>query len=59
MTRDLYKSLENIIGLGCERVLTSGGEKTALEGAPFIRKMFEQVPIVYYRMPPGLQDTVA
>ncbi len=46
MTRDLYRSLENIIGLGCERVLTSGGEKTALEGAPFIRKMFEQVIVL-------------
>lgn len=42
MTRDIYDALENVISLGCERVLTSGGENTALEGTPVIRKMVEQ-----------------
>ena len=42
MTKDIYSALENVIGLGCKRVLTSGGENTALEGAPCIAKMVEQ-----------------
>ena len=42
MTCDIYEALEGVISLGCERVLTSGGENTALEGAPVIRKMVEQ-----------------
>lgn len=32
MTRDPRAALEALIGLGCERVLTSGQEKSALEG---------------------------
>ena len=42
MTSDIYGALENVIALGCKRVLTSGGENTALEGAPCIAKMVEQ-----------------
>ena len=42
MTSDIYSALENVIALGCNRVLTSGGENTALEGAPCIAKMVEQ-----------------
>lgn len=41
-TCDIYKSLEDVISLGCERVLTSGGKQTALEGATVIHKMIEQ-----------------
>lgn len=35
--------MEDIIELGCERILTSGGECSALEGAPVIAVMIEQV----------------
>ena len=33
MCRDRYSALRDIIGLGCERILTSGGAQTAMEGA--------------------------
>ena len=36
------QALEDIIALGCERVLTSGGKATALEGAEAIRQWIEQ-----------------
>ncbi len=39
---DLRRSLEDVIGLGCERVLTSGGAATALEGAEEIRELAMQ-----------------
>lgn len=39
---DLFKSLEDIINLGCDRILTSGGRKTALEGKEVIKKLIEQ-----------------
>lgn len=39
---DLPRALEEIISLGCERVLTSGGMATALEGAGVIRALAEQ-----------------
>lgn len=40
--KDLYESLEDIIYLGCDRILTSGGRKTALEGKDVIKKLIEQ-----------------
>ena len=39
MTRDIEKSLEDVIRAGADRVLTSGGEQTALLGSDRIRKM--------------------
>lgn len=42
VSRDLRHALENIIALGCERVLTSGGESTALAGASLIAQLVEQ-----------------
>jgi len=39
---DLYKSLEDIIELGCERILTSGGKKTAIEGQNIIQSLINQ-----------------
>lgn len=32
MSKDLFEALEDIIELGCERILTSGGESSALKG---------------------------
>jgi len=42
VTVNMLQSLEVIVSLGCDRVLTSGGEATALEGTFMIRKMIEQ-----------------
>lgn len=42
MCRDIRQAMEDIIELGCERILTSGGECSALEGAPVIAVMIEQ-----------------
>jgi copper homeostasis protein len=42
MTRDLSAALEDLIALGCERVLTSGGRADALAGAPTIGVLVEQ-----------------
>lgn len=39
---DHFKSLEDIINLGCDRILTSGGRKTALEGKEVIKKLIKQ-----------------
>jgi copper homeostasis protein len=33
MCDDMYQAMEDIIELGCERILTSGGKSTAMEGS--------------------------
>lgn len=38
-TRDPLRALDQVIGLGCERVLTSGAAATALRGAEVVRQM--------------------
>ena len=43
MTVDIHTALETVISLGFERVLTSGGDSTALEGLPTICEMVNQV----------------
>jgi copper homeostasis protein len=42
MTRDLEKSLEDVICTGAVRVLTAGGEQTAMLGRARIRTMVQQ-----------------
>ena len=39
---DPEKALEAVIGIGCERILTSGFHPTATEGAANIKKLIEQ-----------------
>jgi len=39
---DLSTAMETIIDLGCERILTSGGYDTAIEGVEVIRKLIEK-----------------
>ena len=39
---DLFQTMETIIELGCERILTSGGYDTAIEGAEVIRTLIEK-----------------
>jgi copper homeostasis protein len=42
LARDPARALEDIIALGCERLLTSGQRASALEGAPLISALIEQ-----------------
>jgi len=39
---DFFQSLEDVINLGCERILTSGGQKTAVEGIPILAQLIEK-----------------
>lgn len=41
-TKNIFESLEKLINLGFTTVLTSGGEKNALEGAENLHKMIKQ-----------------
>jgi copper homeostasis protein len=41
-TNDPYKALEDIISLGCARILTSGCRPTALEGAGLLARLVEK-----------------
>jgi len=43
MTNDYEKALEDIVKLGCERILTSGQDGSALEGALVVKKCIELV----------------
>lgn len=38
---DIFKSLEDVISLGCDRILTSGGKETAIEGKEIIHQLIE------------------
>jgi copper homeostasis protein len=42
MCADMYQAMEDIIELGCERILTSGGKSTAMEGANVIAHLIEK-----------------
>jgi len=42
MCADLYQSLEDIIELGFDRILTSGGKSTAMEGASVIAQLVKK-----------------
>jgi copper homeostasis protein len=42
LTRDPLTALNDLIELGCERVLTSGAQTSALEGALLIRQLVER-----------------
>ena len=42
LSRDPAQALEDIVALGCERLLTSGAQASALDGAPLIRDLVVQ-----------------
>jgi len=42
LSADLNQSLEDIIEIGCDRILTSGGRTTAMEGAGIIARLIKQ-----------------
>ena len=41
MSADLFRSLQQVTETGADRILTSGGAKTALEGAATLRRLVE------------------
>ena len=42
MCRDPRKALEELISIGCDRVLTSGLAATAMAGVPLLKELVEQ-----------------
>ncbi len=58
MCADMYQALEDIIELGCERILTSGGKTTAMEGSPTIAHLIEKAAGRIIIMPgSGISET--
>jgi copper homeostasis protein len=53
MTRDPFQAIETLIGLGVDRVLTSGQEATVLEGLPLIAEMIRRAGNRIVVMPGG------
>lgn len=53
MSRNPKEALEDIIGLGCTRVLTSGQEPDAVQGIPLIKELVEQANGRIIIMPGG------
>ena len=58
MCADLYQALEDVIEIGCERILTSGGKSTAMEGAAVIAHLIEKAAGRIIVMPgSGINET--
>ena len=53
VAQDPMASLETLIGLGVDRLLTSGQEPSVLEGAPLIRRLIEEAAGRIVIMPGG------
>jgi copper homeostasis protein len=53
MTPDPFEALETLIGLGVDRVLTSGQEETVLEGLPLIAELVRRAATRIIVMPGG------
>jgi copper homeostasis protein len=53
MTPDPFEALETLVGLGVERVLTSGQEATVLEGLPLIAELVRRAGKRIIVMPGG------
>ena len=53
MTPDPFVALETLIGLGVQRILTSGQEATALEGLPLIAELIQRAGERVIIMPGG------
>jgi copper homeostasis protein len=52
-TPDAFEALENLVEAGCVRVLTSGLQKTAAEGAPLLAKLVDRAAGRITIMPGG------
>ena len=58
LSADLNRSLEDIIEIGCDRILTSGGRSTAMEGAGIIARLIEKAADRIIIMPGcGISET--
>lgn len=53
MTRDPFKAFETLIGLGVDRILTSGQEASVLEGLPLIAELVRRAGDKVIIMPGG------
>ena len=53
MTRDPFQALETLIGLGTDRVLTSGQEATVLDGLPLVIELVRRAANRIIVMPGG------
>ncbi len=53
MTPDPFEALETLVGLGVDRVLTSGQEATVLEGLPLIAELVRRAADRIIVMPGG------
>lgn len=53
MTADLFRALDDICAAGVDRVLTSGGESSCVEGAEAIRKLVSKAGAKIEVMPGG------
>lgn len=53
MTRDPFKALETLIGLGVDRILTSGQDASVLEGLPLIAELVRRAGDEVIIMPGG------
>ncbi len=42
LSADLFQSLEDVIEIGCDRILTSGGKSSAMEGSGIISRLIEK-----------------
>ncbi len=42
VSSDMYQAMEDIIEIGCERILTSGGKTTAMEGSSMIYNLIKR-----------------
>ena len=52
-TRDPYQALETLVELGVDRLLTSGQQRTAVEGIPVLRELIRQAAGRISIMPGG------
>ena len=53
MTHDPFKAIETLVGLGIDRVLTSGQEATVLEGLPLLAELIDRAGDRIVVMPGG------
>jgi copper homeostasis protein len=56
MARDPYTALEDLVGLGIDRVLTSGQEASVLEGLDLIVELVKQAGERIIVMPGGVNE---
>lgn len=53
MARDPFEALEDVISMGCERILTSGQESSSLEGADLLAELVKRAQGRVIIMPGG------